>query len=312
MTFSIIVPIFNAEKYIRRCIESIICQTYTNFEVILIDDGSHDHSLEICLEYKSKDTRIKVIEQKNQGVSSARNIGIKESSGNWIIFIDADDWINKNALKISAEILNRNTEFDTLIWSCSLFRHKKEEAYIKYKKDEIINQKQFWDVTQFHPAVWGYVFSKKIISEKKICFKNKLSMSEDRLFLAEYVVYSKRNFTIKENLYYYFSNENSICNTESNLKKCLDQLNACKEIYKLRKNIEIPREITKYHNQISLNCLYAFVELIKKKKVWSNQELKVLQKHFRKTLRDINYINLFKSPFWALFISIKFYLQTKK
>lgn len=97
---SVIVPVYNTEPYLRECIESILRQSYTDFEVLLVDDGSTDDSGAICDEYAKKDNRIKVIHTKNMGVSSARNIGLDNAIGNWIIFADADDELYKDALNL--------------------------------------------------------------------------------------------------------------------------------------------------------------------------------------------------------------------
>ena len=90
---SVIVPVYNSEKYVNRCIDSILNQTYENLEVILIDDGSSDGSLKICESWAEKDNRIKILKQKNSGVSSARNLGIENASGDYVAFVDNDDWL---------------------------------------------------------------------------------------------------------------------------------------------------------------------------------------------------------------------------
>ena len=95
---SVIVPVYNVEKYLNKCLDSIISQTYTNLEIILIDDGSTDNCGKICDEYASKDKRIKVIHKENAGVSSARNYGIQCATGDWIMFVDSDDWIEFDAI----------------------------------------------------------------------------------------------------------------------------------------------------------------------------------------------------------------------
>ena len=97
---SIIVPVYNVEKYLPRCIDSILAQTSTNFELILIDDGSTDKSGMICDEYAKKDNRIKVFHKENGGVSSARNIGLDNASGEWLAFIDPDDAVDKEYLSL--------------------------------------------------------------------------------------------------------------------------------------------------------------------------------------------------------------------
>ena len=92
-SISIIIPVYKAEKYLHRCVDSVLAQTFTNFELILIDDGSPDNSGAICDEYAKQDGRVKVFHQKNQGVSVARNLGIEQAKGEWIAFIDSDDWV---------------------------------------------------------------------------------------------------------------------------------------------------------------------------------------------------------------------------
>ena len=91
---SIIVPIYNSESTLKRCVDSILAQTYQNFELLLIDDGSKDCSGEICKEYAQKDSRVKVFHKENGGVSSARNLGLDNARGEWVTFVDSDDWID--------------------------------------------------------------------------------------------------------------------------------------------------------------------------------------------------------------------------
>lgn len=95
---SIIVPVYNVEKYLHRCVDSILLQTFTDFELLLIDDGSTDKSVDICDKYALKDSRIRVFHKKNGGVSSARNLGIKKSSGVYILFVDSDDYLSPSHL----------------------------------------------------------------------------------------------------------------------------------------------------------------------------------------------------------------------
>ena len=122
---SVIVPVYNAEEYLEECLESIKNQTYTNIEVILINDGSTDGSKEICEKYCEKDNRFKLVNQENQGQSVARNLGVAESVGEFIMFVDSDDVINKNVLEVLLPYMK--TEVD--IVECRMTR-KKEEVYL--------------------------------------------------------------------------------------------------------------------------------------------------------------------------------------
>ena len=122
---SVIVPVYNAEEYLEECLESIKNQTYTNIEVILVNDGSSDGSKEICEQYCEKDNRFKLVNQENQGQSVARNLGVAESVGEFIMFVDSDDVINKNVLEVLLPYMK--TEVD--IVECRMTR-KKEEFYL--------------------------------------------------------------------------------------------------------------------------------------------------------------------------------------
>ena len=97
---SVLIPVFNVERYLSRCIESVIKQTYKNIEIILIDDGSKDKSGKICDKYAKKDDRIRVIHKENEGVSVARNLGMDSANGEYIIFVDSDDWIEQQAVEL--------------------------------------------------------------------------------------------------------------------------------------------------------------------------------------------------------------------
>ena len=122
---SIIVPVYNVEKYIHECVDSIINQTYKNIEIILVDDGSPDNCGKICDEYAKKDNRIKVIHKPNGGLSDARNHGIDVANGEWLMFIDSDDWIEPNmAEKLLHSALNNKA--DLAISSVILFDEEKE------------------------------------------------------------------------------------------------------------------------------------------------------------------------------------------
>ena len=124
---SVIVPIYNSEKYLEQCIESIINQKYSNLEIILVNDGSVDGSLKICEKYAKKDNRIKVIDKKNEGVSVARNVGMEVSSGQWISFIDSDDWIDPDMFeKMLAK--SKDDDFDVIMCNCYINKNN-NEAY---------------------------------------------------------------------------------------------------------------------------------------------------------------------------------------
>ena len=123
---SVIVPVYNAEKYLQRCIDSILNQTFPNFELLLIDDGSKDQSGEICDEYAKKDSRVKVFHKENGGVSSARNVGIDNAVGEYICFCDSDDWVEKTWL---LSFFERMCDNDMLITSFNIYENEKKVEF---------------------------------------------------------------------------------------------------------------------------------------------------------------------------------------
>ena len=148
---SIIIPVYNVEKYLRKCLDSIINQTYKKLEIILIDDGSTDNSGKICEEYAKKDDRIIVIHKENAGVSSARNRGIELANGKYIGFIDSDDWIEENMY----ETLYQNLlQFDVDISMCnySIIRNHKKTFHKHDLEDGILidNKKEFFELLRLN------------------------------------------------------------------------------------------------------------------------------------------------------------------
>lgn len=221
---SIIVPAYNVEKYISKCIESILNQTYEDFEVLLINDGSTDNTLNICNEYAKKDSRIRVINKENGGLSSARNKGIDFAKGDWISFIDSDDYIHQ----CMYEILYRNIIFyDADISMCNYKKVYNENINLenvdyKYSEDikifnkiEALNQLYIEDNTNF------VIMCNKLY--KKELFRNLRfdigQIHEDQLIIHK--ILFKCNKLIYNNipLYYYLQREGSIMNQEFNIKK---------------------------------------------------------------------------------------------
>lgn len=184
---SVIVPIYNVEKYLEKCLNTIISQTYKNLEIILIDDGSNDNSGIICDEYAKKDKRIIVIHQKNTGVSSARNKGLKIASGDYIGFIDPDDYIQKNMYEI---MLNNILESKSDICICGIKRitedgiianiTKKQEIREYTKKEilELLIQDKY-----ITTSVWNKLFKSELI--KMIEFNENRKVGEDFEFILE-------------------------------------------------------------------------------------------------------------------------------
>ncbi len=205
---SIIVPIYNSEKTIERCIKSLISQTYKNIEIILIDDGSNDDSKRICQRYLNLDN-IKYNYKKNGGVSSARNIGIEKATGNYIVFVDSDDTIENNLIELMVEKKKNNP--DALIGcSVNVYQNNTVKSQLraeKYSRNEFIIEILNNRINGFS---CGFLFEKCKINK----FNSSIHYMEDTLFLMEYL--KNENKVMFCNSYYnYIINESSI--TKSNL-----------------------------------------------------------------------------------------------
>jgi len=185
---SIIVPVYNVEFFLERCINSVIKQTLSEWEMILVNDGSTDNSGKICREYSLRDQRIKTIEISNSGVSVARNIGLKQAKGSLILFIDSDDWIEKNTLhEISDILINESPEL--IIFGIRTFYKKNKTSKTTYQ-NKTYSLNNFLDIflaINIGDGVVNKVFRRDIIEKNKINFKKGVHMGEDALFVLDYL-----------------------------------------------------------------------------------------------------------------------------
>lgn len=190
---SIIVPVYNAEKWIKKCIDSILSQTFSDFELILVDDGSKDSSGRICDDYKSTDKRIKVLHVANGGVSNARNIGIGNASGKWLSFIDSDDWISQNYLK-SFNIVD--AEYDICYQGIQyVFPNGTTEDLFSYSDVTICkNNVNINDIERnrllFDGCPVAKIFRTSIVNKYAIRFNTRLCMHEDHIFVFDYLLHA--------------------------------------------------------------------------------------------------------------------------
>lgn len=224
---SIIVPVYNAGKYLNACLESIKNQTYKEIEVILINDGSTDASLSICQEYSKRDSRFIVVNKDNEGVSETRNRGIKIATGEFIMFLDADDWIEENTCEILYNQIRKNDaemvfcnyimEYENGRKNVNFNSETKVITGEEIKKDIILPLIEEEDKNLVHTRAafrgpWGKLFKKSIIDEKKIRFNKELSIGEDFIFNLEYLKYIKKVVIEDEYLYHYRINNQSALN----------------------------------------------------------------------------------------------------
>lgn len=221
---SIIVPVYNGEKTLKKCLDSILSQTYPDFEVILVNDGSTDNSLEVCEAYVKKDKRIRLFSQPNKGVSGARNLGIKESKGDYLTFVDCDDWIEPmmlSKMKGLMDLTNVDIVYMNFIYEygqsqCvgalypSPLRKKDIPSYplailLPEASNYYDNVKQDHDI---FGAACGKLIRKSLL-ENKIWFNEKLTVAEDCLFYLDCFVKSRDIYIDSSPVYHYVISQNS-------------------------------------------------------------------------------------------------------
>lgn len=226
VVISVIVPIYNASKYLTQCIESILQQTYKELEIILINDGSTDQSGQICEKYEKIDSRIHFISQQNGGSVKARKTGLKAASGKYIGFVDADDYIEPEMFE---KLLGKMIKFDVdFIHSGMIVEGKKicnyEETVmdfsllnrVEYIKENIFKKQQMFF------ALWSKLFKAELIREAYMCLPDEQSYGEDFLCLCEYICKCSKFYMYKDAFYHYRIREESLSH-QSWLDICVEE-----------------------------------------------------------------------------------------
>lgn len=272
---TIVVPVYNVKEYLNRCLKSIVLQTYKNIEIILVDDGSTDGSGKMCDQWKERDKRIKVIHKKNAGLGYARNSGLDISNGQYIVFVDSDDYIMPELCELSVKRMQKFNA-DLCYFGCIEdyeFYDKRPKKYnnlknVKdvYENDEVINdfltntisQSEYESGTpKISMSAWSVMYSRKVIEENHIRFVSERDyLSEDLFFRIELCKFVKRVVTISECLYCYCHNRSSLTTNYRN-----DRFEAATNLYvKLvhdTREFGINSEIEKRCKRLYLNNVIA-------------------------------------------------------
>ena len=221
---SVIVPVYNTKSELPKCLKSICNQTYTNLEIICIDDGSTDGSSQIVDEFAQKDNRIKVIHKNNSGESNARNTGIKIATGEYIAFCDCDDWIDKNMYEVLAqELTNEDINMVCSGWyreTNSLCEEIKNELPVStqaFTRDELLKYLYMRDSYRGFAYMWNKLYKRQLLEDKHnnlISFKEELCLGGDVLYLAEVALNVKKAKYIDKAFYHYYQRDESGCHTK--------------------------------------------------------------------------------------------------
>ena len=305
---SVIIPVYNVDRYLRQCLDSVINQTYKNLEIILVDDGSTDNSGKICDEYALKDNRIKVIHKQNGGLSDARNTGLKYVSGEFCHFLDSDDYIDYHLYEQSIKVFD-NFKVDYFCFSSKSFFEKGSDVYNKKDIDEYIFVKRqgIYGVniniglnTNIH--VWNKIFKTEIINKNNLHFIKGL-LYEDIFFVWSYIFLSKKAYFSKEYFHNYrIRNDSIMGKTIKNkmLKTGIDHMLNWYELFKSFSNNK-KSFITNYNSLFYLLNIYydTTKKMVPKKDYMYIEELK------NKYLLEINncknkYCNIFNKLYFKI------------
>lgn len=275
---SVIIPIYNVEKFLRECIDSVINQTYKNLEIILVNDGSTDSSGKICDEYKEKDFRIKVIHKQNGGLSSSRNAGLEIATGDYLMFCDSDDYFLPNSCKILLnEIESKNADYvignyqncteEGQLWDNPVFN---KDKYKNFKLDIKDYQKSFFIMNS---SVCNKIFRTSFIRDLNLKFVEKVP-AEDAIFTTYCFIKSKSVYYINDVIYIYRqrSESNSISNNST--KKYFKGISrAYKQIYK---NFKDNNEIGFYRFFYAKSMTYILYKFIDSNLMTDEERIDVL------------------------------------
>lgn len=212
-TISIIVPIYNAEKYLCRCVDSILSQTYTDFELLLIDDGSNDNSAIICDEYEKKDSRVKVFHNQNQGVSKTRQFGIDRAQGEYTIHVDSDDWVEPNMLK---ELYSASTLSKADVVICDFYVDMGDSSIVIKQTPSSLDAKNVLRDMFFtlHGSLCNKLIKRTCYSTFGISFPQDFSLCED-LFVVCSILKNDVNITyLPQAFYHYIQDANDLSITK--------------------------------------------------------------------------------------------------
>ncbi|MCM3116038.1 glycosyltransferase [Neobacillus sp. MER 74] len=285
---SIIIPVYNSEDTLKQCVNSVLQQTYQNIQVILVDDGSNDSSAEICDHFAKTDKRVEVIHMKNSGVSSARNIGIKCATGEYMLFLDSDDYYDECALE---KILNFNgaKEVDLVIFGYSEISENSCKRVIFQSDDKVCSKKEFliktldinWEM--YFNVPWNKMYKTRIIKENNIIFDSSMTLGEDAVFNNNVYMYANRIVLADMSLYNYVTtNEGSL---SRNKKPTIDLWEVYYRIFETYVLIFKAQNLyEKYENEINFRYQLYILGMLK------NFQYNMLNKRNRESISDLRII----------------------
>ena len=225
---SIIVPIYNAEAYLPRCVDSILAQTFGDFELLLVNDGSRDGSLDVCQRYAAEDGRVRVVDKPNGGVSSARNLGLESASAEWVMFADADDWIEPNTLELAVPYIGQ-CDIVRLAWVAHRPEEVKNKRVMNAETPDQLLKQLLRRRTKL--AIWGTLIRRDLFILNDIRFDDSYDYAEDWLALLRIVCRCQSVKTLPEAFVYHYDMTNmASCINNMSIAKMACNVRLCRDI----------------------------------------------------------------------------------
>lgn len=279
--FSIIIPVYNTAKYLSRCIDSILRQSVDDFEMILINDGSTDNSGELCEMYKKKDSRIEVFHTENKGVSSARNLGLEKANGEWIIFIDSDDWIDQDLL----DALVRKIDIFGLDLYTYGYRRINDNTteYVYQPIYTVENNEEFIKSRYYKHAGCAYAYNNSLIKKYNIKFPENQKYSEDQAFLLKYISRCEKVVLLNKVLYNYYDSPTSAVNKPISIHSSICNIWAANDFLEYSKSNNIPESFYAHPVKQLYDDFFMYLSMIPD--VNKREAQKEYKKGYKETLR---------------------------
>lgn len=303
--YSFVIPVYQTKNYLSECIDSILFQTYSNFEILLIDDGSTDGSSELCEEYKKKDSRVKVFHKQNEGQGIARNIGVEKAEGEYIIFIDSDDWWDDN---------NALEKIDRLSNDCDIIFFELKIMGNITKKIDIIDRlnesysdgKSFMDDLlmkdpsfSWYPVI--YAFKKNIWDSNNICFPQR-TFYEDTATMFKLLLFAGRVKVLKEAFYCYRQSYSLSTTKHININLLINHIDVCNSCIEYVLNNQDIDDSLKTKLLNNFGCGY--IDTMNKISKLERNEYKTMKEIMLKNIYMIDYVVYGKQKFMSKIINI--------
>lgn len=285
---SVIIPVYNVEEYLHKCIDSVLCQTYKNFEIILVDDGSTDSSGQICDEYVDKDERISAIHQKNSGPSKTRNTGLENATGKYIYFLDSDDYIESNALELLINTAE-STDSDLVFFDAHSFSDDGYDIHQGYTVKGTYTPECGYKILtrlhnnkDFHCAIYLLFIKHQLITENKIRFLESAYCSEDMLFTYQIYCSAPKAAQCKNTLYHRRYRSGSIVTS----RKTKRHFRSCRDVYQEIRDYSkaIGKTGDYMATEYTVRCAFNALDTYKK---ISKEDRKICKKEYKALKKDI-------------------------